>query len=141
MIKYEDYLDRCFTLASSQQGVSFIRSQFDYGVRQRRAVRGYSTHNVRIVMRSMHEVQIFKQFWEDLNLGADKFLTDQVIHDDISREKTIRFTNVFSLQQMGADRFIVTCVVELVKSGIGVNDCPLVPSNHLVPHDGLVLCG
>ena len=66
MVKWSDYLDKCFLIGGSQQSTNFIRSQFDYGVRQRRVQKGYSTHSFSITV-TYAELTSFESLWDVLN--------------------------------------------------------------------------
>ena len=112
MIKYEDYLDKCWLLNQSKAPTDFIRSTFDYGIRQRRALRGYPVAGVRLVLTS-DEVTTFKTFWADLNYGTDKFETDQPIFGDQSLQKIVRFTTSYSLTEKKYKTYELTCQVEI----------------------------
>lgn len=117
MLKYENYLTNCFELSSSKEGASFIRSQFDYGVRQRRAIRGYSSYVVKLTL-NYGELNKFKIFWNALNLGTDIFYTDMVIHGDVTINKQIRFSEPYALQEWDQDGiFMVQCQIEIVRTG------------------------
>lgn len=141
MIKYEDYLSNNFELSGSQEPTSFIRSQFDYGTRQRRAVRGYSTHDVKLTLE-MYELQKFKQFWESLDFGTDIFLTDMVIHGDTTKGKQIRFKTSYSLSEWNQSGiYMLSAQVELIKTGTPIDEsCPLIPQPYLYPEEGVIPC-
>lgn len=141
MIKYEDYLDKCFELSSSKEASSFIRSQFDYGTRQRRGIRGYTTYNV-ILTLTFGELNRFKTFWNDLNLGTDIFLTDMVIHDDVTYDKQVRFSDSYTLNEWDSSGiWVLQCPLEIVRTGIPRWErCPLIPSNFLLPNDEIKPC-
>ena len=144
MIKYEDYLDRCWFLNTSQASQDFIRSTFDYGTRQRRALRGYDVANMRLTMNWGELIQ-FKKFWLKLNYGTDKFKTDQPIFGDPTPNKTIRFITAYSITELSYRKFEVTCVVEIIKTSI-IDDilnltCPRKPHVGLTPMVGLTPCG
>lgn len=115
--KYEDYVTECWTLSSAQAATNFIRSQFDYGTRQRRAVRGYDTQGVRIVLDST-QLTAWESFWLLLNDGTDKFYTDQVINGDTTTGKIARFMTGYTLSELGGDLFEVSVPVELIQTGV-----------------------
>ena len=143
MIKYEDFLDKCWLYNQSRAHTDFIRSTFDYSIRQRRALRGYPDAGVKISL-DLGQVLQFKKFWLKLNYGTDKFLTDQFIFGDPTSNKTVRFTTAYSLQEISFQRWMLTCQVEIIKTSI-IDDlldiCPLKPHVGLTPKVGLMPCG
>ena len=140
MIKYENYLSICWKLNTSQAPQNFIRSQFTFGTRQRRALRGYPQAGFSIVADAA-QVQQFKKLWFDLDYGAKKFLTDQPIFGDFNNNKEVRFTSAYQLQELGAYMYLITCSVEMTRLGKPTfQDCGLVPGAPLVPHIPLVPC-
>lgn len=120
MESYETYMSVSFNLGEGSSSTNFIRSQFDYNTRQRRAVKGYDTFNARLVLNEDNgEITDFKSLWSALNYGNDKFTTDEVINDDITTGKIVRFTSGYKIsQQIGANKFIVTVPLELIETGI-----------------------
>ena len=142
MIKYEDYLDRCWFLNSSESSQDFIRSEFDYGIRQRRALRGYPKAGFRLVLEPFEMVK-FKKFWHDLDYGAKKFRTDQPIFGVFAPNKIVRFISAYRLKELSYHRWEVTCAVEIVKyeDDFMVNKCPLTPDVALLVGVPLVPCG
>ena len=118
MISYSTYLSVSFTLNSGTITTPFIRSSFDFGVRQRRVVQGYDTFSVRLVLDEDNgEMTEFRALWTALNNGTDKFLTDEVINSDETTAKTVRFISGYSISQIGANKFIVTVPLELIATG------------------------
>lgn len=116
MISYETYLDSPFSLGSGVIGTNFIRSQFDYGIRQRRAVRGYDTFSAKLVCGE-DEMDAWIPFWDALNDGNDKFYTNMAINGDLSTAKIVRFTSGYTVSQIGGGRFIITVPLELIETG------------------------
>ena len=116
MISYETYMNASFNLGSGQASTNFIRSQFDYGTRQRRAVRGYDVFNCTLVLNN-DEMGDFVHFWDLLNYGNDKFTTNQVINGDQTAGKTVRFTSGYNVDQIGSNKFVVTVPLELISTG------------------------
>lgn len=116
MISYETYLSASFNLGSGSAATNFVRSQFDYGVRQRRSVRGYDTFSARLVL-DQTEMSNFEHFWSLLNYGNDKFYTDQVINSDTTTSKIVRFTSGYDVSQIGNNKFMVTVPMELIAKG------------------------
>ena len=140
MLKYEDYLNKCFLLGNSQNSTDFIRSVFDYGIRQRRALKGYSTHNFTLTV-NLDQLRAFQRLWHDLGEGTDPFLTDKVIHGNINKDKTIRFTSGYSLEEVGYYTWRIKAQVELMAMGIDpATVCPLVPHYGLTIGSPLVPC-
>lgn len=117
-ITYETYLpNKCWTLSSSQASKDFIRSDFDYGARQRRAIKGYDTQRVNLVL-SASELALWKSFWTAIANGADTFYTSQYIHQDGTTNKIARFTDTFSVSEIDNNMFEVSTNVELIQTGI-----------------------
>lgn len=116
MLQYEDYDIGIFTLNTGKDATNFIRSQFGYKDKQRRAVKEYENFNVRLVL-TMPKLESFEAFWELINFGNDKFLTDQIINSDLTSGKIVRFTSGYNISQIGADQFIVTVPLELIQTG------------------------
>ncbi len=140
MLVWENYIQQCFGMDSSAQPTRFVRTIFDYGTRQRRVVGGYVAQGVRLVFTHA-ELLVFKQFWDDIDSGADIFLTSYVIHADETPSKRVRFVKGYGLQELGADSYIVTTTIEIVTGDehIAVS-CTLVPSDILTPSETLVPC-
>lgn len=110
-------MSKCFTLGGSQNGTDFIRSQFDYGVRQRRAVRSYPVHNFTISVEPT-ELASFQSFWLALNEGTDIWLTDQIVHGDLTTDKEVRFIRGYTLEELSYNRWRISCSIELIKTGV-----------------------
>jgi hypothetical protein len=115
MITYGDYNLPDWTLSAGASATNFIRSQFGFGTRQRRAVRGYDVYGVRIVIESSDDLTSFKTFWNDLNDGNDKFYTDQVINGGTSTSKIVRFTNGYTIKDLSVYKFEITIPLELIQ--------------------------
>lgn len=139
MIKWENYITKSFMLNTSTEPTNFIRSQFDYGVRQRRALRSYPKY-VGSVYLEWYDIADFKQFWTDTNEGTDIFNTDMLIHGDDTSNKEIRATAGYSMQELGCGRYKISFPIELVKTGT-LTECPLAPRNLLIIGQPLVPCG
>ncbi len=140
MLNYSDYMDKEFTLNSSQGTTRFIRSAFDYNTRQRRALKSYPSSGVRLILEYWELVN-FETFWSDLNDGTDTFYTTQVIFGDSTPSKQIRFVTGYTLSQIGATKHELTCQVELVRNGDPLAQaCPLTPTPILMPREGLTPC-
>ena len=119
MISYATYMSVSFTLGSGKVSTNFIRSSFDYGARQRRAVRGYDTFSVRLVLDEGNgEMTEWTTFWAALDYGTDKFYTDEVINSDVTSAKIARFMSGYDVSQIGANKFIVTVPLELIQTGV-----------------------
>ena len=117
MLSYESYLTICWILSTNQASTNFIRSQFDYGTRQRRAVRGYDVKSVRLILNDT-ELTAWQTFWADLNYGTDKFTTDQAINGDTTTGKIARFTSGYTLAELGASQYEISVPVELIQTGV-----------------------
>lgn len=119
MISYETYMSVHFTLGSGSASTDFIRSQFDYGTRQRRGIRGYDVFSVRLVLDENNgELTGWLTFWDALNKGTDKFYTNEVINSDTTSAKIARFTSGYEIAQIGANKFIITVPLELIQTGV-----------------------
>ena len=138
LVVYEDYMNGCFLLGRSQEGTSFIRSVFDFGVRQRRAVKGYVTYDVALVLE-FYELREFQTLWVDLDEGANSFTYSGMIHGDTSA-KEVRFVSPYTVEELGGGLYRVGSVLEVVKSGDSLYACPLVPSNMVIAQDGVMPC-
>ncbi len=113
-----------FNLGSGSAATNFIRSQFDYGARQRRGIRGYDVFSVKLVLDQIGMIN-FTHFWDMLNDGNDKFYTDQVINADTTSSKIVRFMSGYEVAQIGSNKFIVTVPLELILTGtqsVTIND-------------------
>ena len=117
MISYETYMNTSFNLGSGTASTDFIRSEFDYGTRQRRATRGYDTFSVTLVLDST-EMDNWETFWVALDYGTDKFTTNEVVNNDQTTGKVCRFTSGYNVQQIGNSKFIVTVPLELISTGV-----------------------
>lgn len=138
MVHYDDYINKCFILNTSTEPTNFIRSDFDYGVRQRRAVKGYVKYGVKLVL-GYDDLVSFQKLWSDLDEGTLGFYSNAMIHGDISLNKTIRFTSGYSLSELGNGRYALSTSIELLKKGVFT--CPnRVPQHFLHAEDGLVPC-
>ena len=116
MISYETYLSVSFNLSSGVASTNFIRSQFDYGTRQRRAVRGYDTYSAKLIL-TQSEMNSWETFWAALNYGNDKFTTNEVINNDSTTGKTVRFISGYEMSQIGDNKFMVSVPLELIATG------------------------
>lgn len=115
---YETYLPtQCWILSSSQAAKNFIRSDFDYGARQRKAIKGYDTQQVNILL-SLTELAAWKSFWSAIGDGALSFYTSQYIHQDGTANKIARFNDTYSVKEISNDLFEVSTRVELIQTGI-----------------------
>ncbi len=133
--KWEDYVQKNFMLSSSNEPTNFIRSNFDYGVRQRRAVRGYSKYTVKVYLQ-FWELQNFQRFWDDLDEGTKQWYTDNVIHGDNTLNKTVRFVSGYQLREMGCGIYLMTCPIEFIRTGTNKDSiCPAVPYPFSIPKD------
>lgn len=106
-----------FNLHSGVKATNFIRSQFDYGTRQRRTVNGYDSYSVKLIL-SQSEMTDFERFWKALNDGNDKFYTDEVIGADTTVPKIARFTSGYEVSHLGANKFTVSVPIELIETGV-----------------------
>ena len=142
MLKYEDHIDVPWFQNTSQSADELIRSTFDYITRQRRGLRGYPKTGVRI-SGGLELVRKFKAFWAALNYGTDKFKTDMLLFGEIGKDKVVRFTRPYTLEETGYLQYRITCeaeIIELSTTALGVG-CPRVPQTGLVPQTGMVPCG
>lgn len=116
MISYETYMNTSFNLGSGSIATNFIRSQFDYGARQRRGTRGYDVFSATLILDQIEMIN-FEHFWSLLNYGNDKFYTDHVINSDTTTGKIVRFVSGYEVSQIGSNKFMVTVPLELILTG------------------------
>jgi len=102
---------------SSEEAKSFVRTSFDYGVRQRRTQVGFDQSQVRLVL-TLAELNSFQTFWGLLKDGSDPFETDQVIHQDHTIGKRVRFILPYEVNELGNSMFEVNTAVELLGAGV-----------------------
>jgi len=144
MIKrYKDYNLPCWRYNTSQASQDFIRSEFDFSARQRRALRGTDKANMKITVDAVQMLS-FKRFWIDINYGASKFVTDMYIFGDPSLEKVVRFIGAYSVQEVSYITWEITCTAEILETTIvkdWLYNCPRIPHVRLVPQVPLVPCG
>ncbi len=114
---YETYNLPSFTLSTGTVSTNFIRSRFDYGTRQRRAVRGYDAYNVRVVIQSAVDLTSWELLWSDLNDGNDKFYTDETLNGDTSASKIVRFTSGYTIRDITVGKFEITIPIEIIQTG------------------------
>lgn len=110
-------MNKDFTLSSGQNGATFIRSEFDYGIRQRAGLRGYDTFNANLILNAT-EAQDWLSFWDALNDGVDAFTCDVAINMDLTTGKTVRFTSGYSTKQIGNGYFELSVPLELISTGV-----------------------
>lgn len=123
MLNYSDYMSVSFNLGSGSSSTDIIRSQFDYGTRQRRGIRGYDVFSATLVLNEDNgEMSDWMNFWYALNYGNDKFNTAIVINGDQTTVKIARFTSGYEVSQIGANKFIVSVPLELISSPMTIID-------------------
>ena len=122
MIVYEDYGLPCNLLESNNSvaGNAHLRSKFSNMPTQRETYDGYTQSGFSINL-TKDEVFEFKQFWYDLNNGADRFSADLMVHGNKNISKVLRFTDKYVLKNLGAYNFKITCAIEIISFGV-VND-------------------
>ena len=128
------------TSGNSSEKQSFIRSQFDFDVRQRRVPRGKPTQSFII---SVHHSLLdeWVTFWESVNFGNDPFEYSFMAHGSDNIDKVIRFIEPYKLTAVGANVYSISASIEILSNGTPkVDECPLVPYNTLYPSDTLTPC-
>ncbi len=143
MIKYEDYDLKCPLLSSakSDEADSFIRSTFEYLPRQRGTYTGTTKSSFAVVLK-FDQVKRFKQFWLDLNNGADRFEADFIIHADDNVGKVLRFIAPPRFTGQGKNIYKIETVVEVLSFGTPKeNVCPAYPYNTSYPSNTSYPCG
>ena len=143
MVKYKTYGLPCWRLNQSQASQDFIRSEFDFNIRQRRALRGTDKANMLITVNGAGMLQ-WKRFWSALNYGTNKFITDMYIFGDPTVNKVCRYINSYSIQEVGYDKFQITATAEILETNIKdvwLEYCPLEPYVGLTPKVPLAPCG
>ena len=147
MITYSDIMTTCWRLGSSQSSDDRVRSQFDYGTRQRRGHRGYPTSSFMITV-NQEGMDYFKILWSKLNQGVDSFILDMPIFGSTTDKKMVRFITAYTIKDStntGTEQYYdISCTVEILQdinpNAGGSNDCPLVPRNQLTPRADLFPC-
>ena len=143
MIKYDDYLLPCWRLNQSQASQDFIRSEFDFNIRQRRALRGTDKANMLITVTAAQMLE-FKRFWLAIDYGTVKWQTNMYIFGDPTDYKVVRFIGSYAIQEVGYLKFQITATVEILESNIKdewLEYCPLEPYYGLTPKAPLSPCG
>lgn len=124
---------------SSSEGSSFIRTQFDYGIRQTRKPRGYATQSFSIFL-DHYLLDEWETFWIAINYGTDPFNCSFMVHGSTNVDKVIRFTNSYTLKMLAPTKFELSCSIEILGAGTALFACPLVPSDTLTPSSTLTPC-
>ncbi len=137
MKTYEDYNLPCLTLTTFDSGNNRIRTQFDYGIRQRRGAQNLPKMGFNIVIKGRGELNRFTQFWADLNMGIDKFILKQAFGPYTSDKKEVRFTRGYTLQEKGGGLFVLSSEIEIVDPSQAASDCHLYPADDLHPDNVL----
>ena len=125
---------------SSIEQQAFIRTQFDFGIRQTRIPRGYKSQSFSIVL-PFYLLDEFKAFWLSINYGADPFEFDYLVHGSDNITKVVRFITTYSMKALGNNMFSISSSLEVLSEGTSkAGACPLVPYNTLTPSETLTPC-
>ena len=142
MLRFEDYTLPCALLSGSDsaEGSSFIRTQWDFGTRQRAVQRGYVTAQFNLLL-THPELISFKQFYSDLFNGSQAFNYSGSVHGNDNLNKIIRFTAPFLVSPVGNNIFKVSTAIEMINKGTPRSEsCPKMPYNTLYPNDTNLPC-
>ena len=138
MLRYEDYKLPCWANGTFNAADNMLRTQFDYGIRQRRKPMGLPTASYAILIKDQKTFESFTKFWGDLNNGVDVWTTDNRFGPYKSKNKKVRFTQPYQMNDLGAGLFEITCTIEMAdpKNDATVG-CTLFPHDTLHPEDKL----
>ena len=140
MKSYNNYNLPCPLISSSSEPKSFIRSTFDYGHRQRRALRDTIKYKFNILV-NYTEALSFQSLWLETDYGTDSFLVDFQIHLDTSSSKEVRFINNYSIQELNYNMYRISTDLELLNTGYSlIEQCPLEPQITLIIEEGATPC-
>ena len=134
MIIYEDYnIPKKPLLKSdnSKNGLAFIRSEFEYSPRQRSTYKQTTKSGFSIVLKHWQLIN-FEQFWSDINFGADPFTASFFVHGNDNVNKTLRFTDSYTLKNLGNYFYEVSSEIEVISNGT-----PKSTTGALVPYETL----
>lgn len=138
MLKYEDYKLPCWMQGTFSAADNIMRTQFDYGIRQRRKPTGNPAASFAILIKSQKDLESFTKFWGDLHNGVDTWTTDYRFGPYTKKSKKVRFTQPYQMNDLGAGLFEVTCSMEMPDpKNDAIAGCTLVPHNDLHPEDKL----
>lgn len=124
----------------AKEPLSFTRSEFDYGTRQRKNYKGYVASGFALVLHHS-KLKIWDEFWSSINDGADVFKADFFVNGSDNLDKIVRFTTSFTKENLGNLKFKIKCSLEILDNGTAyAESCPVYPSNLLYPSDELFPC-
>ena len=103
--------------ATSNQGASFIRSEFDFDTRQRKTNCAKPQFSVSFNM-DQAQYDTFLSFYEDdLFQGSREFEAAWIVHGIVSSEKVIRFITPFQLTELKGGLYKISSNCELLEKG------------------------
>ncbi len=115
MKKIEDYVLKCWVRTQGTARKSFIRSNFDYGARQRQALKPYSNTFFNVTL-DVIELEGFFRFWDDILEGAESFETTQALAGvNAGVSKVVRFTEPYTIQEVGYNNYRITAPLEIIE--------------------------
>ena len=95
-------------------GNTFIRSQFDYGIRQRKQYCSQYGVGFTFIAKSQIQMKAFKDFYYiTLNNGVDSFLADWQIQG-IDGTKEFRFSDVYDVTALGSNKFSISASFDMI---------------------------
>lgn len=105
----------CPNLAGNQMqgGDTFIRSQFDHSIRQRKSY--CADYSVSFGFTTMNAAQmvLFREFYySTLNNGSSSFTADWEIEGDVT-EKKFRFSSIYKTTHLGKGIYRITATFEM----------------------------
>ena len=108
-----------------QPGTTFIRSEFDYAIRQRKQYCAQYSVGFSFVIKSQLQMEIFKDFfYNTLNYGVNSFLADWEI-EGMDGIKEFRFSSVYSTVSLGASKYRITASFDMLTK---IKDLFVIPS-------------
>ncbi len=114
-IDYPSYLP-CARLSGNTHipGDTFIRSQFDYGIRQRKKYCSQYGVGFTFIAKSQGQMKSFSHFYyTTLNDGVNSFLADWQI-EGIDGTKEFRFSSVYNVTALGANKFSISASFDMI---------------------------
>ena len=126
-----------FNLGISYEADNRIRSQFDYGIRQRRGKRGLDKVELKFIL-DKKQLRKFKELWDYLQDGINIFGTSQEVHgiEATGAKHELRFISAYKIDTLMGTReglYDLSVQAEVLKIGNELYSCPLMPGA-IVPY-------
>ncbi len=97
-----------------QPGNTFIRSEFDYAIRQRKQYCAQYSVGFSFIAESQIQMKAFKDFYyTTLNNGVDSFLADWQV-EGIDGIKEFRFSANYNPVSLGANKFRISASFDMI---------------------------